>query len=312
MLSLGFRFAGLGDDARQEGDGSTRVLPDSWNAQGPHVYSLRYSHPQSSLTFVIKAIKLGDRYVLHGLAIGDDKTATLDIPVQDYTSPSFYPYDPQNATEPLIHGFISSSRLNDFIILFKTSIIQRLMPGLNKPGYEEESSGTQTSRTANPSTAGQPQQPPPPGSRSPPRVRPPIFDDPLAADEPWAGENPYSVGRADLEPLGGAGGLRMPGSGGGMYVGPEHPMFGGHHPSSGGDSDIFGGPQGLPRGAVPPGARFDPIGPFGNMPSRGGRGGRGGGGRGRGSRGGGGAGSFFSGEPDNDELPPPGSHDMFL
>lgn len=69
----------------------------------------------------------------------DDKTATLDIPVGDYTSASFYPYDPKNAAEPLIHGFISSSRLNDFIILFKTSIIQRLMPGLNKPGYEEGS-----------------------------------------------------------------------------------------------------------------------------------------------------------------------------
>lgn len=57
------------------------------------------------------------------------------------------------------------------------------------------------------------------------------------------------------------------------------------------------------RGAVPPGARFDPIGPFGNLPGRGigprpGRGPRGG------PRGG-----FFSGEPDNDELPPPVSQD---
>lgn len=53
------------------------------------------------------------------------------------------------------------------------------------------------------------------------------------------------------------------------------------------------------RGAVPPGARFDPIGPFGNVPGRGmgPRPGRGGFGPGRSG--------FFSGEPDNDELPPP-------
>lgn len=49
------------------------------------------------------------------------------------------------------------------------------------------------------------------------------------------------------------------------------------------------------RGSVPPGARFDPIGPFGTMPTRPpGRGGLGRGGR-----------NFHSGDPDNDELPPP-------
>ena len=50
------------------------------------------------------------------------------------------------------------------------------------------------------------------------------------------------------------------------------------------------------RGSVPPGARFDPIGPFGNLPVR--PPGRGRGGL-RGPRG------PHSGEPDNDELSPP-------
>jgi proteasome inhibitor subunit 1 (PI31) len=92
------------------------------------------------------------------------------------------------------------------------------------------------------------------------------------------------------------------GPGGGMYVGPDHPIFG---DVRGGNSDlddpsrIFGGPQNLPRGAVPPGARFDPIGPFGRLPVRPpppsgiGRGSGTGGPR------------NFSGEPDNDELMPP-------
>lgn len=48
------------------------------------------------------------------------------------------------------------------------------------------------------------------------------------------------------------------------------------------------------RGSVPPGARFDPIGPFGSLPVRPpGPGGRGG------PRG------LHGGDPDNDELSPP-------
>lgn len=50
-------------------------------------------------------------------------------------------------------------------------------------------------------------------------------------------------------------------------------------------------------GSVPPGARFDPIGPFGNNPNAGPQGSFG-------SRGSG-PGRSFRGEPDNDELPPP-------
>lgn len=59
------------------------------------------------------------------------------------------------------------------------------------------------------------------------------------------------------------------------------------------------------RGSVPPGARFDPIGPFGNNPDRQPQGSFGPGGRGRGNGRGSGPGRNFSGEPDNDELPPP-------
>lgn len=88
MLSVGFRFAGLGDDARQgkcthtlvqeqqtlifyiEGDGTTKKLPEGWNQQGPHCYNFRYSHPQSSLTFVIKIVRLGDKCIILGLGIG--------------------------------------------------------------------------------------------------------------------------------------------------------------------------------------------------------------------------------------------------
>ncbi|OMH83062.1 hypothetical protein AX774_g1955 [Zancudomyces culisetae] len=85
--------------------------------------------------------------------------------------------------------------------------------------------------------------------------------------------------------------------GGGSIVGPNHPIFGPRgqrHDSVG--SGIPGGPQTLPRGAVPPGARFDPIVPFGNIPGI----------RKPGNRGG-----TFSGDPDKDEFMPPNGPNFF-
>ena len=84
--------------------------------------------------------------------------------------------------------------------------------------------------------------------------------------------------------------------GDGMYVGPNHPIFGarrGGIPQPG--RGPWGGDGYLPPMGVPPGARFDPIAPEpGRFPGMGGMGGRRLGGR----RGGG---------PDNDEFMPPGA-----
>ncbi len=83
--------------------------------------------------------------------------------------------------------------------------------------------------------------------------------------------------------------------GGGMYVGPNHPMFAGRGGGSGrGQAGPWGGDGYLPSLGAPPGARFDPVGPFG-------RGGFPGTGRGRG-----GPPGPFGGDPDNDEFFPPG------
>ncbi|KAI8339736.1 PI31 proteasome regulator N-terminal-domain-containing protein [Chlamydoabsidia padenii] len=297
MLSVGFKYAGLGDDARQEGDGTQTKLPDQWNAQGPHVYSIRYSHPQSSLTFVIKSLKLGDKWIVHGLGIGDNKTATLEVNVDEYTSPSFYPYA-SSSDQPLVNGYISSTRLNDFLVLFKINIIQRLAPGLTKPGYtEEETTSSATTTTTPTSRVDWPRRTDPPST--------PPLRMPTSGSPDWV---PLNVGGDDLNPLGGPSGDLRPlggGRGGGMFVGPDHPMFNNRRDLDD-PAGVFGGPQPLPRGAVPPGARFDPIGPFGGNP------GRGGGIFGRGGRGRGSGRSQFSGEPDNDELPPPGYNDMFM
>ncbi|KAJ1821382.1 hypothetical protein LPJ60_002649 [Coemansia sp. RSA 2675] len=116
--------------------------------------------------------------------------------------------------------------------------------------------------------------------------------------------NPANVGRDDLNPLGHPFGSGI-GEGGGMVVGPGHPMFrqGGHGGDDVGRPGIFGGPQTLPPGAVPSGARFDPIGPFGQMPGPARPLGR----QGPPPRGSGGPGRLFSGEPDPDAGEPPNS-----
>ncbi|KAJ1898241.1 hypothetical protein LPJ66_002877 [Kickxella alabastrina] len=104
-----------------------------------------------------------------------------------------------------------------------------------------------------------------------------------------------NVGGDDLNPLGpvfgGPMGIDGGNRGGGMVVGPDHPMF----RQGGGRGPILpGSPETLPPGAVPPGARFDPIGPFGRMQGPG---------RGPGS----GGNNFFSGEPNPDVGRPPDS-----
>ncbi|CAG8444986.1 5941_t:CDS:2 [Gigaspora rosea] len=308
MVSVGFRLVGLGeedsDDNKIERDSEGIIigLPKGWNSQGPNSYAFRYRHPQSSLTFLVKCMRLANKFLIHGMGIEDNKTCTLEVISDDYTSSSIFPYTAEKQhSDPLANIFISTNRIKDLISIYKINILQRLIPGLHKPGYEE----TRTNTTA--STQSERRQPQPVAddplripTRQPPRFRPPIFDDPYGGDEPSSiYNNPLSIGRDDLDPLGsrpiigprfGGGAyepLGGPSRGGGMYVGPNHPMFDTRTPNRGG---IYGGPQTLPRGSVPPGARFDPIGPFGPQPGRfPGRGGRG----------------TFGGEPDNDELPPP-------
>ncbi|KAL1917849.1 uncharacterized protein VTP21DRAFT_3683 [Calcarisporiella thermophila] len=311
FTALGFRLIGLGEDGRiEQNEGEVQNLPVGWNTE----HALRYKHTQSSLTFLVKTIKMGDKVVVHGTSLEDSKIATLEIKYSDFLSTSFFPY-PNPRNETLAQAFNSGSRLLDLISLIKLQLVQRLLPGLNKEGYEE----TTTSNVGESSSSRQPPESERDPLRAPPPrpYRPPIHGEPLAGDEPL-GRNPFRIGDADLDPLGanpiygpprfGGGGIGPFGEGiggigggeGGMYVGPNHPIFGGG--SRGDPAGIYGGPQPLPRGAVPPGARFDPIGPFGAGRGRGiGRG------RGRG----GGMGSF-SGEPDNDEFPPPGfgHHDI--
>ncbi|KAF8076258.1 PI31 proteasome regulator N-terminal-domain-containing protein [Lyophyllum atratum] len=281
---------------------SANILPEGWNKDGPGHYTFKYRHDQSSLEFVINVSKLGGRTLVNAIAVESDKVASLDIPTNDFVSPSFFPRDlgSESNEQPLVHGFISSNRVADLTSQIKLKILQKLIPGLQKDGYTEEAGDTSTN-------AGGSQ---PPQSRYPPPARPQPHVPPYAPYQPShiPPDNPLEIGRRDLDPFPAnpfAPPPLFPGSGGdGMFVGPDHPIFGaGRGRSPFGDRGPWGGDGYLPPMGAPPGARFDPVGP-GPLHGRGGFSGLG--------RGRGGPRGPASGEPDNDEFMPPGMGDMFM
>ena len=77
------------------------------------------------------------KVVIMGLAIGDDKPTSFDINTEDFTSAGFFPWN-KDTGQSIIGGFIGEYRLVDLAGLFKINILQKLIPGLSKPGYVEE------------------------------------------------------------------------------------------------------------------------------------------------------------------------------
>jgi hypothetical protein len=318
------------------------------------------------MQFVIRIDRMGAKIELRGLAIGDERIARFDITARDYISSAALPLritmtadgveDRSDLQQKLKNVFISEERIkgmyrplpctyiscnpsrltpfatSDLASLLKVSIIQRLLPSLQKEGYtEEEAEPAPPRRQPQPPAAHQPPRFPPhlpepaqpnpypaPDPLAAPRNNPiptadfppPDFEDPYEVNRPPRGPAPApfgggfgNIGQDDLYPPGlgphdpirgsftggfGAGGigpegLRRPGGtgggggggrtggGGGMHPTFDDPLFRGPR-GDGGDDDTFGG-------QIPPGARWDPLGPGGQPPRFGGGrpGGRGGG-----------------------------------
>lgn len=320
MLAVGFRLIGLGDDDKLDTpiDASNlKPLQPMWNSESS--YSFRYAHSQSSLEYLIKINRLGNKVVVFGLGIGDEKTTSFDIVTRDFVSESFFPFTPNQdegdeenggSRKKLKDAFISQSRIADLATLVKINIIQKLMPGLHKPGYQEEFSATASSSTS------QSQRPPPQRLQEPdqpefndplqmgfhpprpfhPRMPPPMpagevppgFEDEYEILQPPRHSNyppernPLSIGADDLNPPGlghdpplrgpffGEGGMPRPGFGGMGPMGGMHPTP--NHPMFGGSNNGNGQAEYDPR--FPPGSRYDPVGP-GDAPRGGLRGPRG-------------------------------------
>ncbi|KAG8814469.1 hypothetical protein FRC17_001111 [Serendipita sp. 399] len=215
----------------------------------------------------------------------------MEIATTEFVSPTFF-QDQNAASESLVHGYVSSDRLAEFITKYIKEVLQPVLPELN---YE----APQRSESPPPRGTERPQQ-----AQSQPRL-PEQVNDPPSLHRPFnlpeRQDNPLEIGRSDLDPIPnpftGKSPIQPLNPGGGMYVGPGHPIFGGQQPPArpgGAPRGPWGGDGYLPPLGAPSGARFDPIVPFG----AGGVGGIPG-------RGGAPRGGPFTGEPDNDEFLPP-------
>ena len=297
MLAVGFKLVGLGEDHKIEAHSEltdTQPLPQEWDQHSS--YAFRYTHSQSSMEFLLKVTRLGGKAIIFGVGLPDDKTAQVEVKAQDYISENSLKNSSTDDTESLKHCYISSGRIEDLAEIVKTGIIQKLIPGLTKEGYEETAARAEARDELREQREG-PSRP----ARDPLRddrldpARPHPFDDPLA-DAPrrsrpvpdflppgfedeheiqrpggrFQGGQPFgNIGDRDLYPpgLGPNDPLRIGPGGGGIRGG------GGMHPTF--DDPLFQG-QGGQRGydpRAPPGARYDPIGPGDGAPNiRGGRG----------------------------------------
>ncbi|GAA5847014.1 hypothetical protein JCM3766R1_005898 [Sporobolomyces carnicolor] len=308
--SLSFRLI----DPKPAHENSSELPSDWLTANG-----FKYRHDQSSLEFLVSVVDLGDKLLIVGNAIDNARSSSFEILKTDYfssstTPTSSSPLSPQELSET--RPFSTSNRFKDFIVLYRLNVLQKLVPGLSKDGYSElTSSDSSTAARGEGGSDGRvagtrdylPDRGGPMGmypERGPPR---PVGDDPLRIPGSGSGRLPIGeIGRNDLEPLGGMGGtFGMPGGrgglpgpgagqGGGMFMGPDHPLFrerfGDDTDGGGGGARRWGGDGYLPPIGAPPGARFDPIGPENGAPGStgpafglpqgtlGGRGGRGGGG----------------------------------
>ncbi|KAK5165099.1 uncharacterized protein LTR77_009196 [Saxophila tyrrhenica] len=304
MLAVGFRLVGLGEDHRIEADSdpsNPQPLPSEWNANSGS-YSFRYAHTQSSMQYLLKISRMANKAIIMGMGMGDDKTCSFDITARDYVSEGNLPATPvseeknqEEASRSLTDVFISAGRLSDFGSMMQLNVIQKLIPSLQKEGYEENRAG-QSSRT-DPQRPREPQQPiydPLRDDRDPP-ARPRPLHDPLAMPprrpipEPMPGfEDEYETLRP---PRGGVPGPGLPHYGDrDLYpqgLGPRDPMYGGvgpglARPGGGGgmhptfDDPLFAGQgQGGYDPRAPPGSRYDPVGPgMGGHPRGAGMGGR--------------------------------------
>eukprot|EP01119_Soliformovum_irregulare_P005992 TRINITY_DN17734_c0_g1_i1.p1 TRINITY_DN17734_c0_g1~~TRINITY_DN17734_c0_g1_i1.p1 ORF type:complete len:316 (+),score=46.39 TRINITY_DN17734_c0_g1_i1:75-1022(+) len=272
MKLLDFRCVGCGD---QTDDSADVIAPAGWNSSSDS-WSFKYRHPRSTMTFVLKCLQMGDQILVHALAIEVNEVHSLQLNITDWTN--------------------SSAALDDYDALFKdtaklvqtfrSEITNRLLPEDTKHGYGLAKQQTVTSTNSNNSRSNQDRRDPLRDDRYDPLREDPLrvpnsggrrYIPPPMGFEPFGGGGmpmvpPFGMGHNDLSPFGNPYMGPTFGGSGGNLMGPNHPGF-------------FQGGRGggIPRGAHPPGARFDPYGPPGmGFP-----------------------------EPDGDEFMPPGSESGF-
>ncbi|KAG9247685.1 PI31 proteasome regulator N-terminal-domain-containing protein [Calycina marina] len=307
MISVGFRLLGFGEDQKIENELEETFprLSPKWLSSF-NSYEFLYAHTQSSMEYKVKVAREGDHAIISGIALGGERRlgkGEFEITAKEYVYNRALPLkvpkteegeEDRSGLEGKLKGiFVSTTRMEDLASQFKLNIIQKLMPSLQKEGYEEAAAvGAQVAREEREQEVEDRRNPPLPHDPAREPARPHHFNDPLAAaprprpqpdgfipdfddeydlNRPLRGMTPtfpgadgralFGIGHDDLYPhgLGPHDPLRgsfVPGGGfgGGSGNGGMYPDF---------NSPLFGGGQrpnfNDPR--APPGARYDPPGP---------------------------------------------------
>lgn len=217
----------------------------------------------------------------------------LTIPTEEFTSKAFYPHAiAATEAEKLAEGFVSPDSVSRLVDEVMMSVVLPIVPGSSRQRFASTRLQAEHSERR--------REPDSNLRETPAERRVNLQDRPIPS-------NPLQIGRSDLDPLPlqnqpnplAPSNLIPPNQGDGMFVGPDHPIFGGPFGPGRGQRSPgqtpWGGDGYLPPLGAPPGARFDPVGPFGGGSPLGGPG-----------RQPFGRAPPRSGDPDFDEALPPG------
>jgi len=268
LQCYGFKIVGLGES--NENSIQNKELPMEWN-QSEDSWAFRYRHFKSSMTFLVKGLKLSNKLIVYGICLEQNEVLNIELSVDEFIT--------NNDLENLDTLFQNTNELENLIV---SNILRKFIPSTSDINNQQNNQNNQQNIQQNNQQNSQQND----QNRfygmdyeenyDPLRVYPrPSNNDPLRVF-PESRNDIYPYGEFNPRGLGQGGEFFTPG---GNLIGPNHPGFGRgiNDPYS---NDPFG--IGMPRGEGPrrrpPGSRFDPFGPPGNFP----------------------------GNPDNNDLPPPG------
>ncbi|KAK3072847.1 hypothetical protein LTR53_006079 [Teratosphaeriaceae sp. CCFEE 6253] len=257
MQAIGFRLVGLGEDHKIEAHSDPQdpqPLPVEWNATKGSC-AFRYAHTQSSMEFLIKVNRMGNKAVIMGMGLGDDRTHSFDLRVQDYVS---------DGNQRLCQAHAAEGGAEAHAKFAEGGSSGSQQPRQPAPGREADRPTRDPLREdRDPPARPYPLHDPLAHPRRPIPDPMPGFEDEFETQRGPRGTMPGtfpSIGHRDLYPqgLGPNDPLRGgvgPGFGGPMGGGGMHPTF---------DDPLFTG-QGQRGGGydpqAPPGSRYDPVGP---------------------------------------------------
>eukprot|EP00050_Salpingoeca_kvevrii_P015259 m.45115 g.45115 ORF g.45115 m.45115 type:complete len:278 (-) comp6229_c0_seq1:1265-2098(-) len=231
--------------------------PAGWAPGIEDAAELRFRHASDPKKSLLVKLVRADSSMIVSISVGDsDQNETLELPLSTYLREGAALGDPDSVLKL------------DFASLATelAPAVARVMPPPSRGARSSSSNDDDRLSSGDSRSSGRAR-----GPAAPESVPNPLL---IGHFHPGHERSPYTVGDRDLDPLAAMG---PPGPGGGMLVGPGHPMFQGRG---------FGPHNPLRPSGVPPGARYDPTSPI--PPNR------------------------FGGEPDFDHMRPPGYGDMFF